>query len=64
VQDETGVVPWSSIRAVEVKDGVVLIRQEGKSLPLSRAEVGTVPNLPLFMTLVEGLLQAAPAEPG
>ncbi len=58
VQGETGVIPWSSIRAVEVKDGSVRIRPEGRSRPLSSAPVGTVPNLPLFMTLVERLRRA------
>jgi hypothetical protein len=57
VQSKDGVMPWSSIRSVEIKDGTVRIRQEGKSRSQAGAPVGNIPNLPLLMTLVEGLRQ-------
>lgn len=55
-----GVVPWSQIKDVQVRNGTVQIKKEGKFLSLSSRPVGRIPNFVLFMVLVDALRK----EPG
>lgn len=50
-----GVVPWSQIKDVQVRNGYVQFRKEGKFLPLSSRPVSAIPNFVLFMVLVDAL---------
>lgn len=50
-----GVVPWSQIKDVQVRNGYVQIKKEGKFLSLSNRPVGRIPNFVLFMVLVDAL---------
>jgi hypothetical protein len=53
-----GIVPWSQIKDVQVRNGTVQIKKEGKFLSLSSRPVGRIPNFVLFMVLVDALRKA------
>jgi hypothetical protein len=48
-------VPWAEISEVQVRNGMVRVRQADKFLALSRRPVSRIPNFMLFMTLAETL---------
>lgn len=50
-----GVVPWSQIKDVQVRNGYVQFKKEGKFLALSSRPVSAIPNFVLFMVLVDAL---------
>lgn len=50
---KSGVVAWSQIREVQLRDGDLRIFQIDKRLALTGGPVSTIPNLPLFLTLVD-----------
>lgn len=60
IQAPKGFVPWSSIKAVNVVQGRVSVRQQGKFLALSSMGVEQIPNCPLFLTLAQMLTRQAP----
>jgi Family of unknown function (DUF6585) len=59
IQTPKGFVPWPSIKAVNVIQGRVSVRQEGKFLALSSKGVEQIPNYPLFLTLAQTLTRQA-----
>jgi len=64
IQAPKGFVPWSSIKAVNIYQGRVSVRQEGKFFSLSSQAAEKIPNCPLFLTLAQMLTrQAASANP-
>jgi hypothetical protein len=64
IQAPKGFVPWSSIKAVNIDQGRVSVRQEGKFFSLSSQGAEKIPNCPLFLTLGQMLVrQAASSSP-
>lgn len=59
IQAPKGFVPWPSIKAVNVVQGRVSVRQEGKFLALSAKGVEQIPNCPLFVSLAQMLTRQA-----
>ncbi|MEV7833330.1 DUF6585 family protein [Streptomyces subrutilus] len=53
-----GTLSWSAVEAVDVSGGAVIVRRAGQPKPWARAEVKTVPNLLLFLTLAARLRRA------
>ena len=49
----SGGVAWDLIRVVRVSDGDLRIYQVDKRFPLLRVPVSTIPNFPLFLTLID-----------
>jgi hypothetical protein len=58
VQD--GVVPWSRAEPLDFHDGQAIVRRTGQRRPVARTRLGSIPNLPLFVTLYENLRRARP----
>jgi hypothetical protein len=56
-----GVVPWSQVEPLSFDHGVAIVRRRGQRRPLARAHLGSIPNLPLFLTLYENLRRTRPA---
>lgn len=54
-----GFVPWTSIKAVNIDQGRVSVRQEGKFFSLSSQGAEKIPNCPLFLTLAQALTRQA-----
>jgi hypothetical protein len=50
-------LPWNQIKEMGVKQGVVSVRKEGKWLNWSTVEVAKIPNIFVFMALVNYVLQ-------
>ncbi|GLW74137.1 hypothetical protein Kpho02_64350 [Kitasatospora phosalacinea] len=46
-------LPWDRLAGVELRGGAVLLLQDGEPAPWARAAAGSVPNLHLFLALVE-----------
>ncbi|MEY9862723.1 hypothetical protein ABH935_008371 [Catenulispora sp. GAS73] len=57
---EDGLIPWSAITSVKVADGHVTVRVEGRGRlrPALNLSMYELPNSPLFMTLVNDMMQA------
>jgi hypothetical protein len=55
VQTGKGLVPWNSIKDIKRGNGVIRVEQAGKFRPISHQHMGSVPNLPLFLTLVDAI---------
>lgn len=55
IQAPKGFVPWSSVKAVNIHQGRLSVRQEGKFLSLSSQPTERIPNCPLFLTLAQML---------
>jgi hypothetical protein len=64
IQAPKGFVPWSSVKAVNIYNGRLSVRQEGKFFSLSSQAAEKIPNCPLFLTLAQTLnRQAASGRP-
>ncbi|MFF9207771.1 MULTISPECIES: DUF6585 family protein [unclassified Streptomyces] len=50
-----GSLTWPEIEQVELSQGVLVLRKAGKKLPWARVPVKKIPNLFLFLALVEQL---------
>jgi hypothetical protein len=61
IQAPKGFVPWSSIKAVNIDQGRVSVRQEGKFFSLSSQGAEKIPNCPLFLTLAQMMTRQAAA---
>jgi len=61
IQAPKGFVPWTSIKAVNIDQGRVSVRQEGKFFSLSSQGAEKIPNCPLFLTLAQMLTRKAAA---
>ena len=59
IQAPKGFVPWSSVKAVNIYQGRVSVRQEGKFFSLSSHAAEKIPNCPLFLTLAQMLTRHA-----
>jgi hypothetical protein len=59
IQTPKGFVPWSSVKAVNIYQGRVSVRQEGKFFSLSSQAAEKIPNCPLFLTLAQMLTRQA-----
>jgi hypothetical protein len=55
VDARKGVLPWSSVEAIDVRDGFLIIWERGQARPWSHARVKTVPNLLVFLTVASHL---------
>ena len=53
---------WPQIEKVELSQGVLVLRKTGKKLPWARTPVKKIPNLFLFLTLVEQLRYGGPRQ--
>lgn len=53
VTAKRGLVPWSEINGAKIARGYVTVSRQGKFLPLSNKPAAKIPNLPLFLALVE-----------
>jgi hypothetical protein len=51
-------LPWSQIKELRLNRGFVMVRKEGKWLTWSTVRVAEVPNIFVFMALVEHVLQS------
>jgi len=52
-----GSLTWSEIEKVEISQGVLVLHKHGKKLPWARVPVKKIPNLFLFLALVDQLRQ-------
>ncbi len=52
-------VPWAEIKGAKVVNGRVSISRQGKFMPLTSKPAAKIPNLPLFLALVEQYRQGA-----
>lgn len=59
IQAPKGFVPWSSVTAVNIYQGRVSVRQEGKFFSLSSQAAEKIPNCSLFLTLAQMLTRQA-----
>ncbi len=59
IQARKGFLPWSSVKAVNISNGQVSVRQEGKFFSLSSQPAEKIPNCPLFLTLAQFLTRQA-----
>jgi hypothetical protein len=59
IHSPKGFVPWSSVKAVNISQGRVSVRQEGKIFALSSKAAEQIPNCPLFLTLAQTLTRQA-----
>ncbi|MFF5184992.1 DUF6585 family protein [Streptomyces sp. NPDC000345] len=50
-----GTLPWPMVEAIDVHAGVVVVRQYGRRKAWAQAEVKTVPNLLVFLTVALNL---------
>ncbi|MEU0252840.1 DUF6585 family protein [Streptomyces sp. NPDC006184] len=50
-----GTLPWPMVEAIDVHAGVVVVRQYGRRRAWAKAEVKTVPNLLVFLTVALNL---------
>ncbi len=48
-------VPWNQIKAIDVKNGVVILKQEGKWLNKFSVRVADIPNFPTFLALINAV---------
>jgi hypothetical protein len=55
VHTAKGLVPWNTIKGVQVHNGAFQIKQAGKFFAVSRLPAGEIPNVPLFTMLVNAL---------
>jgi len=53
--EKYGIVPWSRIGEIQVREGRVLLRTRDKVLAVSARPVSRIPNFTLLTTLVEAL---------
>jgi hypothetical protein len=56
ITTKKGLLPWSQVSQVGVRDGWWTVRRQGKRLPAVSKKVESTPNVPLLVTLA-GLLQ-------
>ncbi len=56
ISTRKGLLPWSQVSQVGVRDGWWTVRRQGKRLPVVSKKVESTPNVPLLVTLA-GLLQ-------
>jgi uncharacterized protein DUF6585 len=61
VQRKRVTVPWAAIREISLKDGYLTIKQDGRMRAIAVETVGTIPNLPLLLTLTDQLWRPAKA---
>lgn len=54
-----GFVPWASVKAVNINQGRLSVRQDGKFFSLSSQAAEKIPNCPLFLTLAQTLTRQA-----
>jgi hypothetical protein len=50
-------VPWEKIQQVSIRNGVVMIKQEGQWIAWPRVMVADIPNLFVFLTLVDQVVK-------
>ena len=59
VRGQDGVVPWSQVGPLEFDRGAAIVRRTGqRGRPVASTHLGSIPNLPLFLTLYESLRRA------
>jgi hypothetical protein len=58
VRGQDGVVPWSQVEPLAWDHGAAIVRRTGQRRPMASTNLGSIPNLPLFLTLYENLRQA------
>jgi hypothetical protein len=51
----SGSVTWDEVQSVEISQGVVMVNQHGKWFSWSKVAAGDIPNLLLFLTVVDQL---------
>lgn len=52
------VVPWSQVEPLRVDHGKAIVKRFGQRHPLARTHLGSIPNLPMLLTLYEDLRRA------
>ena len=55
VRGQDGVVPWSQVQPLAFDRGVAVVNRSPGLRPVARTQLGTIPNLPMFLTLFENL---------
>ena len=55
VRGQDGVVPWSQIDPLAFERGVAVVKRFSQTKPVAGTHLGTIPNLPMFLTLFENL---------
>ncbi|GKQ40625.1 DUF6585 family protein [Streptomyces sp. A012304] len=50
-----GTLPWSAVEAIDVREGLVVVREHGQVRAWAQAQVKTVPNLLVFLTVASNL---------
>lgn len=60
VHGQDGVVPWSRAEPLAFDNGEVVVKRTGQRKPVARVRLGSIPNLPMFLTLYENLRRARP----
>jgi hypothetical protein len=55
VRAQDGVVPWSQVEPLAFDRGVVVVNRRPRLEPVVRTSLGSIPNLPMFLTLFENL---------
>lgn len=50
-----GILPWSAVETIDVREGFVVVRQHGRPRAWAHAKVKTVPNLLVFLTIASNL---------
>ncbi|KOU73269.1 hypothetical protein ADK57_09145 [Streptomyces sp. MMG1533] len=53
--ERNGILPWSAVETIDVREGFVVVRQHGQPRAWALAEVKTVPNLLVFLTVASNL---------
>jgi hypothetical protein len=52
-------VSWDQIKKIEVNNGIVTVKKEGKWLSWSSVQVAKIPNFFIFMALVDAIMKKA-----
>ncbi|GIH20849.1 DUF6585 family protein [Rugosimonospora africana] len=55
ISEKRGLLPWSDIEKVQVRAGFIHVSRAGKWLSWSNTQVAHIPNLFVFLTLVDSL---------
>lgn len=57
VSNSKETIPWSQVKGVQISNGVVAVKKEGKRLNWSIIRVADIPNFFVFLTLVRSIME-------
>ncbi|MEO5928491.1 MAG: DUF6585 family protein [Candidatus Kapaibacterium sp.] len=50
-------IPWTEVKGVQVRDGMVSVKKEGKWLSWNSTMASSIPNIHVFLTLVDRIVE-------